>query len=101
MVWRCKMADNWKKLGYVQFPDKCLYCKKMIYRGETAWWLKSQGILHPECGTGSKAISKRISKRFNVHVYTENPAYDKNPFENIHEHTPTSYAAKEWRTSRD
>mgnify|MGYP001334606487 FL=1 len=91
------MADNWIKLGQVRFPDKCLYCKKMIYRGETAWWLKSQGILHPECGTGPKPFSKR----FNVQIYTENPAYDKDPFENIHEHTPTFYAAKEWRTSRD
>ena len=97
MVWRCKMADNWIKLGQVRFPAECLYCKKMIYRGETAWWLKSQGILHPECGTGPKPISKR----FNVQMYTENPAYDKNPFENIHEHTPQYYAAKRWRDSLD
>ena len=96
-VWRCKMADNWIKLGQVRFPDKCLYCKKMIYRGETAWWLKSQGILHPECGTGPKPFSKR----FNVQMYTENPAYDKNPFENILEHGPEYWAAKELRASYD
>ena len=95
------MAYTWKKLGCVLFPDECLSCKKMIYRGETAWWLKSQGILHPKCGTGSKPISKRISKRFNVHVYTENPTYDKNPFENILEHKPEFYAAKEMRASFD
>ena len=91
------MAYYWRKLGYVRFPDKCLYCKKMIYRGETAWWLKSQGILHPECGTGSKPFSKRSE----FCIYTENPAYDKNPFEKIHEHTPAYYAAKELRVSRD
>ncbi len=91
------MADNLIPLGHVRFPGKCLSCKKMIYRGETAWWLKSQGILHPECGTGPKPISKR----FNVQMYTENPAYDKNPFENILEHTPEFYTAKEERVSRD
>ena len=95
------MADGWQKLESVQYEVPCIDCKKMIHRGETAFWLKSQGLLHPKCGTGSKPISKRISKRFNVHVYTENPAYDKNPFEDILEHKPEFYAAKELRASFD
>ena len=89
------MADNWVKLGNVRFPAECLDCKKMIHRGETAFWLPTRGILHPKCGLGSKPISDILP------IYTENPAYNKNPFEDIHEHTPTFYAAKEWRTSRD
>jgi len=94
MVWRCKMADNWIKLWNVQFPDKCLDCKKMIHRGETAFWLPTmQYLLHPGCGLGSKPTSYTI--------HPKNAASDKDPFENSHEHTPTYYAAKEWRDSRD
>ena len=96
MVWRCKMADNWIKLGNVQFPDKCLDCKKMIHRGETAFWLPTmQYLLHPECGLGSKPISDLPP------IYTKNPTYDGNPFADIHKHTPSFYAAKELRDSRD
>ena len=95
MDWRSKMAYTWKKLGYVLFPDECLYCKKMINRGETAFWLKTRGIMHPKCGLGSKPIFRLLS------IYTENPTYDKNPFENILGHTPGFYAAKEWRASLD
>ena len=91
--WKCKMADNWIKLGHVQFPTRCLHCKKIILRGETAFWLPSQGLLHPRCGIGSKPKSNLLP------IYTEDPAYDKNPFENIHEHTPQYYAAKQWRDS--
>jgi len=66
----------------------------MIHRGETAWWLPTmQYLLHPECGLGSKPTSYTI--------YPKNAASDKDPFENSHEHTPTYYAAKEWRDSRD
>ena len=93
--WKCKIMEGWIKLGNVQFPDKCLDCKKMIYRGETAFWLKGYGLMHPNCGLGSKLVSKLLS------IYTENPIYDVNPFANIHEHTPTFYAAKEERASRD
>ena len=90
------MADNWVKLEYVRFPAECLDCKKMIYRGETAFWLPTtQGLLHPGCGLGSKPIFDLLP------IYTENPTYDGNPFANIHEHTPTFYAAKEERASRD
>ena len=89
------MAYTWKKLGYVLFPDECLYCKKMINRGETAFWLKTRGIMHPKCGLGSKPIFDLLP------IYTENPTYDGNPFATIHEHTPTFYAAKEERASRD
>ena len=88
------MADNWVKLGNVRFPDKCLDCKKMIHRGETAFWLPTRGILHPKCGLGSKPVFDLLP------IYTENPTYDGNPFENIHEHTPVYDAAKEWRDSR-
>ena len=95
MDWRSKMAYTWKKLGCVLFPDECLSCKKIIHRGETAFWLKTRGIMHPECGTGSKPIFHLLS------IYTENPTYDKNPFENILEHKPEFYAAKEMRASFD
>ena len=87
------MAFYWIPLGSVRFPSECLECKKMIHRGETAQWLKGRGLLHPECGLGSKPISYGI--------YPKNAASDKNPFEKILEHTPTYYAAKEWRVSRD
>ena len=67
MDWKCKMADNWVKLEYVRFPAECLDCKKMIYRGETAFWLPTTKILlHPKCGLGSKPISDLLS------IYTEN-----------------------------
>ena len=90
------MVDNWIKLWNVQFPDKCLDCKKMIHRGETAWWLPTmQYLLHPGCGLGSKPVSYALS------IYEANPTYDKNPFEHIHEHTPIFFAAKEWRASLD
>ena len=96
MDWKCKMADNWVKLEYVRFPAECLDCKKMIYRGETAFWLPTTKLLlHPKCGLGSKPISDLLP------IYTENPTYDGNPFATIHEHTPTFYAAKEERASRD
>jgi hypothetical protein len=96
MDWKCKMADNWVKLEYVRFPAECLDCKKMIYRGETAFWLPTTKLLlHPKCGLGSKPISDLLS------IYTENPTYDGDPFEKTLEHTPTFYAAREWRTSRD
>ena len=87
------MADNWILLGSVWFPAECLKCKKMIHRGETAQWLKGRGLLHPRCGLGSKPS-------FFVNI-PKDAASDKNPFENILEHTPTYYAAKEWRVSRD
>jgi hypothetical protein len=51
--------------------------------------------MHPGCGLGSKPISHLLS------IYTENPTYDKNPFENILEHKPEFYAAKELRASFD
>ena len=95
MDWRCKMADGWKKLESVQYEAPCIDCKKMIHHGETAWWLKTQGLLHPGCGLGSKPIFDLLP------IYTENPTYDGNPFATIHEHTPTFYAAKEERASRD
>ncbi len=104
--WKCKIMEGWIKLGNVQFPDKwrkenakvigrCLDCKKMIHRGETAFWLPTRGILHPKCGLGSKPVSYALS------IYEANPTYDKNPFEHIHEHTPIFFAAKEWRASLD
>ena len=93
MDWRCKMAFYWIPLGSVRFPSECLECKKMIHRGETAQWLKGRGLLHPRCDLGSKPTSYTI--------YPKNAASDKDPFENSHEHTPTYYAAKEWRVSRD
>ena len=105
--WKCKIMEGWIKLGNVQFPDKwrkenakvigrCLDCKKMIHRGETAFWLSAmQYLLHPKCGLGSKPISDLPP------IYTENPTYDGNPFADIHKHTPSFYAAKELRDSRD
>ena len=87
------MADGWKKLESVQYEAPCIDCKKMIHRGETAQWLKGIGLLHPKCSLGSKPIS--------YVTYPKNAASDKNPFENILEHTSTYYAAKEWRVSRD
>ena len=87
------MADNWILLGSVRFPAECLKGKKMIHRGETAQWLKGIGLLHPKCSLGSKPIS--------YVTYPKNAASDKNPFENILEHTSTYYAAKEWRASLD
>jgi hypothetical protein len=98
MDWRCKMADGWKKLESVQYEAPCIDCKKMIHHGETAWWLiTTRKLLHPGCGCGlgSKPISDLLP------IYTENPTYDKNPFENILGHTPGFYAAKEWRASLD
>ena len=89
------MADNWVKLGHVLFSAECLDCKKMIHRGETAFWLPTRGILHPKCGLGSKPVSYALS------IYEANPTYDKNPFEKINEHTPIFFAAKEWRASLD
>ena len=87
------MADNWRPLGSVRFPAECLKCKKIIDRGETAQWLKGIGLLHPRCGLGSKPTSYTI--------YPKNAASDKNPFENILEHKPEFYAAKELRASFD
>ena len=87
------MAYNWILLGSVRFPAECLKCKKMIHRGETAQWLKGRGLLHPRCGLGSKSISYTIIPK--------NAASDKNPFENILEHKPEFYAAKEMRASFD
>jgi hypothetical protein len=72
-----------------------LKCKKIIDRGETAQWLNGIGLLHNGCGLGS---SNNIDL---LPIYEENPAYDKNPFENILEHTPEFYTAKEERVSRD
>ena len=96
MDWRCKMADGWKKLESVQYEAPCIDCKKMIHRGETAFWLPTmQYLLHPKCGLGSKPISDLPP------IYTENPTYDGNPFADIHKHTPSFYAAKELRDSRD
>jgi len=89
------MADNWRPLGSVRFPAECLKCKKMIHRGETAQWLNGIGLLHPRCGLGS---SNNIDL---LPIYEENPAYDKNPFENILEHGPEYWAAKELRASYD
>ena len=90
------MADGWIKLGSVQYEAPCIGCKKMIHHGETAWWLiTTRKLLHPGCGLGSKPIFDLLP------IYTENPTYDGNPFATIHEHTPTFYAAKEERASRD
>ena len=88
------MANNWKLLGSVRFPAECMKCKKMIHCGETAWWLEGiRGLLHNGCGLGSKPTSYTI--------YPKNAASGKDPFENILEHTPEFYTAKEERVSRD
>ena len=88
------MAEHWKKLEHVKFEANCRDCKHLIRIGQTAWWLKNWGLLHPNCGLGSK--------RFVLSpVYTNNPSHDANPFEKIHEHTPDFHAAKLWRDSFD
>ena len=89
------MAYKWIKLEHVMFPNNCLFCKKMINHDETAFWLKGYGLMHPNCGLGSKLVSKLLS------IYTEDPTYDRNPFEHILEHGENFYAAKEWRDSLD
>ena len=91
------MAYSWKLLPHIQYPDYCLdpKCKLLIKVGEPAWWMKYRGIMHPNCGLGSKP-------GFTLHpIYKENPTYDGNPFENIHKHLPEFFNAKEWRASQE
>ena len=89
----CNMTNFWRKLERVKYADKCLDCKRLIKAGQSAWWLKGYGILHDDCGLGSK--------RFVLSpVYTDNPTYDGNPFKNINKHLPVFYDAKEFRESQ-
>ena len=89
----CNMPSYWKKLEHVKYQANCRDCKRIISVGQTAWWLKNLGLLHPGCGLGSK--------RFVLSpIYKNNPTYDGNPFENSGYDKEKIDAAKDFRESQ-
>ena len=58
------MAYTWKKLSSIRWSELCLDCKKQMYVGEPAWWMKSRGIMHLDCGVGPKPTPKLMAKHW-------------------------------------
>ena len=85
------MSENWRCIT-VRFESKCLDCKRLIKKDQSAWWLKNLGLLHSGCGLGSKQFI--LSS-----IYTNNPTYDGNPFENSGYDKEKIDAAKDFRES--
>ena len=89
------MVEYWKKLEHVKYQANCRDCKRIISVGQTAWWLKNWGLLHPNCGLGSKRFVLSTPD-----VIYATGSSEKNPFENILEHNQVFHDAKKWRDSK-
>jgi len=96
------MVEYWKKLEHVKYQANCRECKRIIRVGQTAWWLKNWGLLHPNCGLGSKRfVSSTPAVVHQIeHVIYAAESSEKNPFENILEHNQVFHDAKKWRDSK-
>ena len=58
------MAYTWRKLSSIRWSEPCLDCKKLINIGAPAFWLKTLGIKHLDCGVGPKPTPKLMAKHW-------------------------------------